>query len=530
MNYNIANENYIDAAPVKLATLTADRTFCVLYYNSERPSDHIKTVKYNWQKIDVLSVPAVKASLAILAQAYNPNISSDEALTCAHRFIVSYPPGIINIDDCENQIRFGYTWLELSRLHIEFLMSACNVDPIQAVERERADQFWRYMHADTKAIFNFPTIFGSPDKLRIARLVQRKQIIDLLFLKEIILPLGIEKAFGPFSEHGNQIENHHLDTSFGLMEIIGAIINQLIDKPRAEDWAFTTEFSKYTTGWLKNLWAQVLDEMILQEHRINELSGEFSIDYPFLLFADHPILEVAENTDGQIKVIDSGFASILAKKFANELEIFKPELARFFLTSVGVVNGGLQPKKAEKLAYDTIRAYGYSLSWYQAFKEDDLLSLCINYIGNWDNSINLKRYLAYEQVDKFRWALFPDACSTSVRFPNLIGEPDKVQQARLLRYKKYVDLVTRSRSLSRLLKRITKQQIYPDDLLQAYKHRLHSYIANIREQTRAEDWLSLSAMNYDRNWLRSQMKRFWETAQDELEKQQCDLTDYKRLK
>lgn len=490
------------------------------FLSSKKISDHVRTVQHRNLDVDVISVLATEESLVQLAQIYKPNI---EASVAAHQFTTAYPPSVITRFQDENQTAFGYTWYELSRLHIEFLMRVCNLDPIQAVEGQRAEQFWKYMNADTKWILNCPKIFGTPESLRTAKLIQHKQIIDLLFLKQATTPLWFEKAFSPYSEYGNQVENNNLDISSQLTEIVVAIINQLIDRPRAEDWLDITEFSKYTTDWLKKLWGQVFDEMIVQETRIGEIPGKFSIDYPFLIFDNQPVLMVEENADYQIKIIDNRLTSILANRFANELEVFKPELVKFFLTSVGVAKGGLYVAKAQRLADETILSYGYGLHYNHAFKKDDLFCLCMNYLSNWDNSLNLKRYLACELVDRFRWTLFPDACSIATRFPHLVGEPEKIQKARLIRYKKCVDLTTRTKSLCRLFNIIADKQKYPNHVLEGHRNRISLYIKQIWEQNRAEDWLALSSVNYDRNWLRFQMRHCWEIALDEWEKKYCDI-------
>ena len=494
--------------------------------------NHIKKTDLDGEPVDVMSIQLVEAFLAMTALR-KTKVSADEALLSAQKITSYYPPAIVNLEDLDKQIHFGYTRMELNRLYTYFLMTYCDFPPMQALDNYGDKWFWRNMFQNKQTALTFSKIYGKPEDQRIAKLIQRKQTIDLLLLRrglsKLIIEDSVHAVFDKPDVHTCAEISQMADEYYKCQEIILELIDEIIDRPRAESWLSAPTLFKYTDDWLKDVWNQTLDEIRQWQCKVQDLSFDYSIEYPVLFFSGRPILKIDDGKDNQVTVVNSELVHLLARKAAGEVEMLDPILAEFFLTSVGVTRGGLEPRKAQDIAQHVVNCHSAyiaaELAHNKVFTRFDLHKLCLKYLGIVLNTENPKRSIATEELDKFRWALFPDARSTYNPLPQLVGAPERIKEAAPLRNVQFAELLTRGRAAARLIEKLIESQVHPEEFLRAYRIRVLNYIETIYEREPAEEWLSTSVLKYDKNWLREEMRRLWETAQKEWETKQCDLGD-----
>ena len=482
-----------------------DGKICLSFLND--PAICIHKIEYGGTQLELMSYQLVSAFLAKVG-IERANFSTEEAKQLAHKTVLSYKSAFIKDEDVERNYHYrAFARAEFNLLYHYFLVMYCKVDPLEALDAKEDDAFWRRFFPDAEPYSpSLPKLYGNPDDIKRAKLIQHRQVIDLRILKEGIVN-WIEPIIRKMAEEAPDQDkaNSILQWYQLLKESLVAYIDSIIQRPRAEDWLSTENLFEHNTEWLNNIKNKISDGIEHGREEANYISPERQLEYPVLYCNGWAAVELdLQSTDWQVRIVNHQLSNIFAFKLGGELEILGLGLVRFFLMSLGVKISQTESSKACKLAEEATDLWR------------DKLKLKIRNVYTKNELFNVSRYyleecctcffpqgLLLEYIDKFWRLFFPETEPFYAFLPKLVGASEEIAQAELIRDRQVHDLliILDDIDLNGQYNSITTKA----GQISISNANLTDYVNGIINRKQAKDWIATHSITYDLAWLRYKM-------------------------
>ena len=484
-------------------------------FTDESKNTCIRTIDRKHQKLRLMSYPMAYYFLTNIG-IRDGNLPPNEAVSLALNMIKYYKPSSVTEEEIQkDEYNYAYTRLEFKRLFVQYLVVCCNIDPLEAMKRNEADRFWqRFYSEDESSALTLPVLYGSVNEVEKAKEIQRKQIEDLIILKNYIKsriePLN-RKYVEEACTNETDKETSWLDYQRKI-EIVIAHINSIINRQLAKDWLATDSLFKYTVQWLEQILVMIMKE--IDEVKVAEINQplSYSINYPAIFCDQEQALKM--DTDRETS-INENFKQRLARTYLNNVEVIEPVLVEFCLVMMGMDVGGMEAPQAHKLARKAINSWSCKpqFRFNKVYTKKELYTICRNYLGHCCNCYSPR---ILERLTKFWRALFPNTGQFFGYLPDLIGTPDQIKQAESIRETQIEGLL----ELQEFVKDTTGQaeNLFTDlckELQSSLTIDISVHLNAIIVREEAKDWLNTSLVVYDPNWLYEEIDKLWKAAKDD---------------
>ncbi len=472
------------------------------------PAICVHKIEYDGKQLELMSYQLICAFLAKVG-IERANFSINEAKEITHKTILSYKSAFVSAEDVKRNYHYrAFTRAEFNLLYHYFLVMYCKVDPFEALEAKEDDAFWHQFFPDAEPYNpSLPKLYGNPDDVERAKLIQRRQVSDLRILKE-----GINNWVGPIirkmaEEALDRDKADSILTGYQLIkESLIAYIDSIIQRPRADDWLSTENLFKYNTEWLNNIQNKIGDGIDHWKEEVNYIPPERQLKYPVLSCNGWAAIEVdLQSTDWQVRIVNHKLSNIFALKLGGELEVLELGLVMFFLMSLGVKISQMEPSKICKLAEKTTDLWRdkLKLKRHNVYTKNELFNISQHYLEECCNCF-LPKELLIDYNDKFWRLFFPDTKPFYSFLPKLIGEAEEIAQAELIRSRQVHHLLNLLDAVD-LNGQWNGIVVKEDQTLPINKNHLTNYISEIINRNQAKDWITTESVTHDLAWLRHEM-------------------------